>query len=346
MEVKSQALVLIAERGACTQKAACKIIGITERTCQRWQEEKEDQRRGPVAAPANKLTQDETDQIISISNSAEFKDKSPHQIVPKLADRGNYIASESSFYRTLKVAGMLNHRGKSKPRTVSKPKALEAYKPNQIYSWDITYLLTLVRGQYLFLYLFMDIFSRKIVGWEIHERESADLSSKLLTRICEREGIEKRKVTLHADNGGPMKGSTILATMQRLGVIPSFSRPSVSDDNPFSESLFKTLKYCPFFPSKPFSSIDGATEWMKKFVQWYNHEHLHSGIKFVTPASRHAGLDQEILNKRNEIYKEAQQRNPNRWSKQTRNWNRVNVVELNCLKKKLESVTSASNKAS
>ena len=344
-ETKRQALLLIAERGACSQQNACKIVGIGERTCQRWQRSQEDQRRGPIGVPANKLSNEEREKIITISTSAEFQNKSPSQIVPALADRGEFAGSESTFYRVLKANDLSNHRGKSKPRTVAKPLALEAIKPNQVYSWDITYLLTLLRGQYFYLYLFLDIFSRKIVGWKIYDRESAELSSLLLLEICEREGIEKNQVTSHSDNGSPMKGGTMLAMMQHLGVMPSFSRPSVSDDNPFSESLFKTLKYCPFFPSKPFSSIEEATEWMEKFVNWYNNEHLHSGIKFVTPQSRHDGLDAEILEKRNVVYKEAQKLNPNRWTKETRNWSRINVVKLNCLKIKKDSDTSEINRA-
>ena len=331
-----------------TQDDSCDAVGVGSRTVQRWRllPVLQDGRRGPTSAPGNRLSAEENARIVAISMSTEFFNKSPHQIVPALADRGEYVASESSFYRVLKAAEVLVHRGKSRPKTVHRPKALEAVKPNQVYSWDITYLLSLICGQYFFLYLFMDIFSRKIVGWKVHARESAELSSQLLVEICEREGIEPGEVSLHADNGSPMKGSTILATMQRLGVVPSFSRPSVSDDNPFSESLFKTLKYCPFFPSKPFSSIEEATGWVEKFVQWYNNEHFHSGIKFVTPASRHEGRDQEILDKRNIIYKKAQEKTPNRWSKQTRNWSRINVVELNCLKTENQSANSGARQVS
>ena len=155
-----------------------------------------------------------------------------------------------------------------------------AIRPNQIYSWDITYLLSAIRGQYYYLYLFLDIFSRKIVGAEVYEHESAELSSRLLVNICKSEGVNPDQITLHSDNGGPMKGATMLVTLQKLGVMPSFSRPSVSNDNPYSESMFKTLKYCPQFPTKPFESIEAAREWVKAFVIWYNTEQLHSGINF------------------------------------------------------------------
>jgi transposase InsO family protein len=189
--------------------------------------------------------------------------------------------------------------------------------------------------------MFMDVFSRKIVGWRVHDRESMELSSLLLTEICFKEGIDKKQLSLHSDNGGPMKGATMLVTMQSLGVIPSFSRPSVSDDNPYSESLFKTLKYCPLYPSKPFESIEAATKWVESFVAWYNDEHLHSGIKFVTPSSRHNGSDVEILEKRALVYKQAKLKNPQRWSKRTRNWDRIATVKLNSLKEENISAKTA-----
>jgi len=168
-----------------------------------------------------------------------------------------------------------------------------------------------------------------IVYWEVHECESAELSSGMISNACLVNRIEKDQIVLHSDNGGPMKGATMLATLQRLGIAPSFSRPKVSNDNPYSESLFKTLKYCPSFPERGFASIDDARNWVKNFVHWYNNIHLHSGINFVTPASRHWGIEAEILQKRSEVYADAKLRNPNRWSKETRNWSRIEVVELN-----------------
>ena len=172
-------------------------------------------------------------------------------------------------------------------------------------SWDITYLLSAIRGRYYYLYLFLDIFSRKIVGAEVYEQESAELSSRLLVTICKSEDVNPDQITVHSDHGGPMKGATMLVTMQKLGVRPSFSRPSVSNDNPYSESMFKTLKYCPQFPTKPFESIEAASDWVKAFVIWYNTEQLHSGINFVTPASKHKGEDVRILSQREKVYAEA-----------------------------------------
>lgn len=339
---RKKVLMLVAEAVAagCSQYRACEAFNLEERTLQRWQKSAGDGRRGPLTTPANKLSAAERDLVIKTSVSPEYVNLSPHQIVPKLADQGIFMASESTFYRILKSESLTAHRGHSKPRTIVKPMAYEAYKPNQIYSWDITYLQSCIRGQFYYLYLFLDIFSKKIVGWDIHENQEANLSAILLEKICITEKINKHQLVVHADNGGPMKGATMLATMQKLCVIPSFSRPSVSNDNPFSESLFKTLKYCPIFPSKPFECIEAAKSWMETFVEWYNNAHLHSGINFVTPTSKHLGLDTEILKNRNEVYEIAKKKNPVRWSGKTRNWDAVTVVKLNPLKEKENSNTN------
>ncbi len=264
-------------------------------------------------------------------------DKPPSQIVPSLADKGTYVASESSFYHVLKANKLAAHRGKSKPAVRQKPKELTATGPNQIYSWDITYLKSEVAGIFFYLYFFMDIYSRKIVGYGVHEEQSAEHASVMIEAICTAEGISRDQLTLHSDNGGPMKGATMVATLKRLGVIPSFSRPSVSDDNPYSESLFKTTKYCPQYPGKPFESVHAALGWVKTFVAWYNEDHLHSGIRYVTPGSRHRGEDMEILSARDKVYAAAKKRRPNRWSRQTRNWGHIKDVFLNCLKGKSDS---------
>lgn len=344
-EEKKKILNLIAEalEGSCRLFKACDVVGISERTHERWiaMENLEDQRKGPNSAPQNKFTTAERSAVLQMVTSPDFRDMSPHQIVPHLADQGKYLASESTIYRILRSEELLCHRGKAKPRSASRPKAYEAVRPNQIYSWDITYLMSSIRGQYFYLYLFLDVYSRKIVGWEVYDRESAELSSELLVKICSAEHICKNQLIVHSDNGSPMKGATMLATMQSLGVVPSLSRPSVSNDNPFSESLFKTLKYCPQYPNKPFAIIEEAKKWVGEFVQWYNREHLHSGINFVTPESRHNLEDKSILESRKNIYNIAREKNPNRWSRETRNWQHVAKVKLNCLKDEEASTTKA-----
>lgn len=320
----------------CRRYIACDDLGVNVKTFKRWKMDTEDKRKGPKTTPANKLTEEEKENIVTTSTSKEFMDLPPCQIVPGLADKGVYIASESSFYRVLKANKLLEHRGKSKKASNHRPVPLIATRPNQIYSWDITFLRGPIAGQFYYLYMFMDIFSRKIVGYEVHEDESMIKSSSLIEKICKDEDVKKGDLTLHSDNGGAMKGATMLATLQKLGIVPSFSRPRVSDDNPYSESLFKTVKYCPSYPDRPFESLESAIDWVNDFVNWYNNKHLHSGIKFVTPNDRHEGRDKEILKRRKVVYETAKLKNPNRWSKETRDWNRIEKVNLNYLKNEKE----------
>lgn len=327
---------------ACTAgarlKPACELLGLDIRTLQRWKKENslKDKRCGPLTTPANKLTDTERTRILEVVNLPLYRNQPPGQIVPHLADNGDYIGSESTIYRVLHTEKMVRHRSASRPRTHHKPDELCATKPNQLWSWDITYLASNIRGKYFYLYLFLDIFSRKIVGFNVFDQQCAEHAAGIVTNAYVAEDLHEGDVTLHSDNGSPMKGSTMLATLQMLGIAPSFSRPSVSDDNPFSESLFKTLKYCPQYPSKPFASEEEARMWVKKFVDWYNNIHQHSGINFVTPNTRHQGLDKKILSNRTLVYECAKQKNPNRWSRQVRNWTCVGEVYLNtkCTNKK------------
>lgn len=307
------------------------MIGISSRTVQRWRQEPEgeDSRVGPRRVPRNKLSQGERNEVLRVANSPPYKELSPNQIVPKLADTGQYVASESTFHRILRAEGQMKHREPSQPARRHRPKEFVATGPNQVYTWDITYLRSSLRGVFLYLYMIVDIWSRKIVGWEIHGEESMDLSSALIQGTCEQMGVDPQGVILHTDNGGPMKGSTMLATLQRLGIVASFSRPRVSDDNPFSEALFRTLKYRPEYPRKPFESIEEARQWVAGFGRWYNREHLHSGIRFVAPEDRHAGRDRQILDQRRRVYEEARSRHPERWSRGIRNWDPIASVTLN-----------------
>lgn len=322
-------------------EVACRVVGITTKTFERWQRNPDgDRRRGPLTSPGNKLSASERAEVLRIANSPEFCDRSPAQIVPILADRGTYVASESTFYRLLNAEGMARYRGRSRPRTQSRPKELVATGPNQIHSWDITFLRTTITGIFLYLYFVMDIYSRKIVGYAVHTEQSADHASRLIDSVCRKEGIEPGQLTLHSDNGAPMKGATMLAMLQRLGVVPSFSRPSVSDDNPYSEALFRTAKYCPIYPTKPFEGTDDAMAWAIKFVGWYNEQHLHSGINFVTPGSRHRGEDRAILSNRTHVYADARAKHPERWSGRTRCWNQKAAVSLNGLKGKQRSCSN------
>lgn len=334
--MKQMAVMLIDEAVAAgaRQYKACGVLGITDRTLRRWRgaDTLVDQRKGAVRqASAQALTAQEKDQILAVCNSPEHQSLPPSQIVPRLADQGIYIASESSFYRVLREHAQANRRGRAAaPHVPEKPQAWVATAPNQVWSWDITFLPAAVRGEFYRLYLVLDIFSRMIVGWEVHHDESAAHAATLIGKACLRHRVCHDQLVLHADNGSPMKGATMLATLQKLGVMPSFSRPSVSDDNPYSEALFRTLKYTPAYPAKRFADIDQARAWVQRFVSWYNTEHRHSGIRFVTPAQRHAGLDRQILARRTDTYEMAKKTHPERWrNRSVRNWNPVDTVWLN-----------------
>ena len=316
--------------GARLHKAAA-VIGLCARTLIRWRGKGggEDRRNGPSTPPGNKLSEKERQKVLDISTSAPFRDLSPKQIVPKLADQGVYLASESTFYRVLKEHRMLTHRQASKPAVSHRPKQHVATGPCQVWSWDITYLKSSVKGLFFYLYMIVDVWSRKIIAAQIFTEESMEHSSMLLAHACTVHGVRPEELVLHSDNGGPMKGATMLATLHKLGVTPSFSRPSVSNDNPYSESLFRTMKYRPEYPSKPFESIEQAQSWVDGFVFWYNTQHLHSSIRFVTPDDRHYGREKHILANRKKVYQKARSRNPDRWSMQIRNWKPVDLVWLN-----------------
>ena len=318
-------------RSGARLQVAGQVLGLTERTIQRWKKEglRDDLRKGPHSTPANKLSPEEREEVLRIANAPNFRDLSPKQIVPQLADQGRYVASESTFYRVLREEGQINHRQTSRPASTQKPREHLATGPCEVWSWDITYLKSSIRGVFYYLYLFVDVWSRKIVSAHVFETESNEHAARLFARTCKDLLINPSGLVLHSDNGGPMKGSTMLATLQRLGVVPSFSRPRVSDDNPFSEALFRTLKYRPDYPSKPFSSLTEAQSWVDGFVQWYNTDHLHSAIRFVTPDDRHFGREAQILQHRKEVYEKARSQNPKRWSRKTRNWDPVEQVALN-----------------
>ena len=310
--------------------SVCERLGLSVRTVQRWlrPETAEDRRCGPRQSPPNRLTEAERQRLVEVANSERFRDASPKQIVPALADEGTYLASESSFYRELRRQQLMGHRGKAKAPT-SRPKPhFEATRPLQVWTWDITYLKSNVKGVFFYLYLVLDVYSRRIVGWDVHAQESSELAAALMRRAVDEAG-NPVGLTTHSDNGAPMKGNTLLATLQALGIVPSFSRPRVSDDNPFSEALFRTLKYRPAFPDGPFASLEAARAWVESFVAWYNTRHRHSGIRFVTPDERHFGREAEVLARRHELYQRARQRHPERWARTTRNWTPAGPVRLN-----------------
>ncbi|WP_456294472.1 IS3 family transposase [Vibrio renipiscarius] len=335
-EERQNIVVLIheARRSGSRLDRACNEAGIDLRTYRRWYQ------RGKVQGderptllrpePVNKLSEQERQDIIDISNAPEYASLPPSQIVPTLLDKGQYIASEASFYRVLKSAGQLNRRGRQRSRKKSsKPTSYTATGPNQVFTWDITYLPSGVRGQHYYLYLIEDIYSRKIVGYDVYERECGEMASQLLQRTLMREQCFNQALVLHSDNGAPMKSLTFKAKMEELGITSSYSRPRVSDDNPYVESLFRTLKYVPSWPSKGFESLERGRSWVESFVIWYNTEHKHSRLNYVTPSERHSGKDAEILRKRAKVLMAHREAKPERWSGKIRNCEPIGEVHLN-----------------
>lgn len=333
-------LVEEAVNAGARRETAAELLGLSVRTLQRWADQgpgSQDQRRGPHTEPANKLSAAERRRVLQVANSPEYRDLAPAQIVPRLADeKGIYLVSESTLYRILREEKQLTHRERSRPATSTRPAEQVATGPNVVWSWDITYLPGPVRGSFFYLYLILDVWSRKIVGGAVHEEESSELASQLFLSTCLRLGLDPEGLVLHSDNGSPMKGATMLATLQRLGVMPSFSRPHVSDDNPYSEALFRTLKFRPEYPSEAFASLQEAQVWVAAFIDWYNTEHRHSAIRYVTPDERHDGREEAVLERRRRIYEAARERHPARWSGEVRNWTPITTVRLNPDRKEVQ----------
>lgn len=316
---------------------ACALAGIDVRTLQRWSARdgavRADRRPEAVRPPpAHALSAEERAQLLCVANEPRFADMPPARIVPALADEGIYLASESSLRRVLRDHGQNRHRGRARaPRQSRPPTTHVATAPRQLWCWDLTYLPTEVQGRWFYLYLILDVFSRKVVGFEVHDSDDSTQAALLLKRTALAEGIHAihAKPVLHGDNGATFKATTVLAMLHWLKIKPSYSRPRVSDDNAFVESLFRTAKYRPEFPVKGFADLNAARQWASRFVHWYNHEHRHSGIRYVSPAQRHEGVDRKILDERHALYQRARERNPRRWSRNTRDWSRIDVVTLN-----------------
>ncbi len=316
---------------------ACDTAGIDVRTLQRWRA-----RAGLTAGdgrpsavrpmPSHALSAMERAALLAVANEPRFAAAPPARIVPMLADEGVYLGSESSMARVLKAAGQNKRRGRAKaPRATKPPTTHVATAPGQVWCWDMTYLPAKVMGRWFHLYLILDLYSRKIVGAEVHDSDDSEHAVHLVRRTALAEGIAvmDTKPVLHGDNGSTLKATTVLAMLNWLGIKPSYSRPRVSDDNAFAESLFRTAKYRPEFPTQGFEALDDARAWADGFVHWYNVEHRHSGIRYVSPQQRHTGQDQAILQARHTLYRQAQERHPARWSGATRDWSLIDAVTLN-----------------
>lgn len=329
---RGEAMKLIDEAvcSGARQALACRELGVAARTLPRWRSNPRDGRVGAVRlAPANKLGDEARHAVLAAANRHDCASLTPHQIVPKLADEGIYLASESTFYRVLKAAGLGQRRGRSTAPVARPLTTHKATGPHQLWCWDITWMPTTVRGKYVYWYMVKDIYSRELIVNEVHETESSTHACTLMARGCLREQTALKPVVLHSDNGRVMKGSSLLATMFELNLEPSYSRPRVSNDNAYAEALFRTAKYCPMWPEKPFDTRAHARAWVIRFVAWYNEEHRHSGLKYVTPSQRHRGEDKALMGRPATLYENAKVRHPPRWTRGVRNWRLPNAVFLN-----------------
>jgi putative transposase len=342
----------VAHQAGARLHLACTTAGIDLRTLQRWRASDglvtgDGRPQSTHPQPSHALSASERAHLLQVANEPRFADVPPARLVPMLADEGVYLASESTFSRVLREHGQTAHRGRAKaPRAVRPPTTHIATAPRQVWCWDMTYLPAQVIGRWFHLYLILDLYSRKIVGWEVHDADHSDHAVHLLRRTALAEGIAALvdKPVLHGDNGSTLKATTVLAMLNWLGVKPSYSRPRVSDDNAYAESLFRTAKYRPEFPTQGFADLHQARAWASSFVHWYNLEHRHSGIGYVAPAQRHAGEDQAILAARHALYTQARNLHPARWSGSTRNWSPIGAVTLNPERDTV--VAAAHNKAS
>ncbi len=279
-------------------EAACAALSLPRASYYRFFEEKEAPGE-PVCRPPSPraLLPDEREKVKDILHSERFVNHAPSQVWATLLDEGTYLCSERTMYRILESEGELRERRNQLRHPAYKAPELLATKPNQVWSWDITKLLGPTTWSYFYLYVIIDIFSRHVVGWMVADRESATLAEKLIGETCEKQQISKGQLTLHADRGSSMKSKAVALMLSDLGITKTHSRPYVSDDNPFSESQFKTLKYRPDFPDR-FRSIEEARAFCQRFFPWYNQEHRHSGIGLLTPETVHYGRADEVIKAR------------------------------------------------
>jgi len=337
---------LEANNAGVALSVAVREVGICESTYERWRKAGgvdvgtaspeevvasivEDKRlTREYLVPPNALSDQERAEIVKVCAAAEYSSLPPSQIVPALADQGIYLASESTFYRVLRSAGLNKRRGRvGLPRKRSKPNHV-AKGPLEVWVTDISYLPGPIKGLFYYLYFIMDLYSRKIVGYEIYENESSEHLADVLNKATLNEGSRAPGI-LHSDNGSLMKGTTLLALCYVLGIGSSYSRPRTSNDNAHMESMFRTVKYCASYPYDGFASLEAARVWIEGFVSFYNQEHHHSGLNFVTPNQKHNGEDVAILAQRVLVYEAAKAKNPKRWIQgNTRNWEPVVSTSL------------------
>lgn len=313
---------------------ACEVLKISAKTFQRWRSDGVktlDKRKEALRSkPSFALSDEEEQEILNICHTKEFSSLPPGQIVPALADMGIYLGSESTFYRVLKKHNENRRRGRAKKPTKRNAPQLRASASNEIWATDITWLPGPIVGMFFYLHAIIDVYSRKIVGYEVYESESSENLTNVLSRtIAKLKGIKPQ--IFHSDNGSPMKGQTLMEFLYSLKISKTFSRPRVSNDNAHIESFFRTLKYFPAYPIQGFKNITEARIWVKEFMAIYNDIHLHSQINHVTPSQKYLGLDIEILKNRENVYQGAMANNPLRWSrKQIRDFTPTGATVVGC----------------
>jgi len=297
------------------KKAACEALQVPRATFYRhlWSEQKPGNTKEKRPEPPLSLSTGERQTVIDILHSERFCDDAPHVVYARMLDEGQYLCSIRTMYRILEAEhGCVRERRRHVQRPKYTKPELLATGPNQVWSWDITKLKGPVKWTYFYLYVILDIFSRYVAGWMIAHCEQAALAKRLIEDSCAKQKIEPGRLTVHADRGSSMKSKVVAHLLCDLGVTKTHSRPHVSNDNPYSEAQFKTLKYCPQFP-KRFGSIQDARSFCQSFFSWYNKEHRHSGIALMTPEQVHYGMDKKIYQNRSEVLAAAFEKNPNRF---------------------------------
>jgi putative transposase len=293
-------------------KLACAAVGLSRATHYRGQKPRLATVPKPRPAPPRALSAEEQQRVLDVLESERFVDKSPVEVYHTLLDEGQYLCSVRTIYRVLAQNGEVHERrNQLRHPDYQKPELL-ATGPNQLWSWDITKLLGPTKWSYFYLYVVLDVFSRYVVGWLVADCENGELAQRLIRETAIKQGIDRNQLTLHSDRGAPMTSKTLAETLIDLGVARSLSRPQVSNDNPFSESQFKTMKYAPDFPDR-FDSLDHSRSHCRVFFPWYNDDHRHAGIAYLTPSQLHHGKGDEILAGRARVLEEAHQARPERF---------------------------------
>jgi putative transposase len=291
-------------------KSACEVLNVPRSRIYRQRQRKGDPAPRPI--PAHALSSAERATVRDTLNSERFRDQSPRQVYAALLDAGDYLCHWRTMYRILHAHNEVCERRLIRRHPAYKKPELLAEGPNEVWSWDITWLRGAQKLEKYPLYTVLDIFSRYVVGWMIAEVESSDLAKQLIAETARKQGIQPEQLTLHADNGGPMTGKPLSQLLVDLGITKSHSRPHTSDDNPFSEAQFKTMKYRPNYPDR-FPSIDDARMWARTFFGWYNHEHYHSGLNLMTPSSVHHGAAVAVQAQRQSVMSAAFESCPERF---------------------------------